>query len=117
MKNIKMAFGIFLSAGVLSGCGSVANEKMSYCYELVDEPGTMIIITPQGEEITDMDGSSIFFDTVLVSDPGGEQKTAGEIRENSFYYGDGSRWDFSDVEARGFGGLIEGMVAAKKECL
>lgn len=116
MKNITTIVGILLSVSALSGCGHLASKKPSYCYQLVDEPGTMIIITPQGEEVSGVDGSSIFFDTVAVSDKEGEQKTVGEIREGSFYYGDGSRWEFNEQEAVGFGGLIEGMTATSTQC-
>lgn len=116
MKNITILFVTLLSAGVLSGCAHLTSEKISYCYSLVEQPEAIVIITPQGEEFYGPEGP-IFYDTIRIIDPEGEQKTIGEIREGSFYFGDGSRWEFNEQEAVGFGGLIEGMVAEKVECL
>lgn len=116
MKNIPLFLALTLFTATLSGCGNVTNQKISYCYEFIDDPKAMVVITPQGEEISDKDGSTIFFDTVSIIDPEGEQKTAGEIRADSFYYADGSKWTFSTTEAVGFGGLIEGMRAKAVSC-
>lgn len=116
MKNIIMAGGALMFAGVLSGCTDLATTKVSYCYALTEDPSVNIVITPQGEEFFNVDGTTTLYDTVRIVDSIGEEKTIGEIRNGSFYYGDGSRWEFSEQGARGFGGLVEGVVATKTNC-
>lgn len=117
IKNIAVLFGMLLSASALSGCAYLASEKVSHCYELADDPETIIIITPRGEEFSGPDGESIFYDTILITDQEEGQETLGEIREGSFYYADGSGLAFSENEAKGFGGRIEGMMTTKTTCL
>lgn len=87
------------------GCGAETPSTLSSCY---DVEGTLVIITPDAEEITGPEGK-VSYDAVTIVDELGEQVTAGEIRGQHFYYGDGSSLEFSEQEVLGSGGLIDGV--------
>lgn len=115
------ALVIFLGAGCMPTSSDIpadgALPPEEWCYAMEGDSSVVIQIVPDGFPSSNLDGQTIFHDTITIIESGFEpETTVGRIENDQFIYGDGSRFQFKEDTIEGFGGLIEGMQGERTDC-